>query len=33
MDNMIVQGLIWVAAAACMLLYFKRRRDRKSSIQ
>ncbi len=31
MDNTIVQGLIWVAAAGAMLAYFKRRRDRKSS--
>ena len=30
MDNTIVQALVWVAAAAVMLLYFKRRRDRKS---
>ena len=30
MDNTIVQALIWIAAAAAMLLYFKRRRDRKS---
>ena len=30
MDNPIVQALLWVAAAAVMLLYFKRRRDRKS---
>ena len=30
MDNTIVQVLLWVGAAAVMLLYFKRRRDRKS---
>ncbi len=30
MDNTIVQAGLWVATAVCMLLYFKRRRDRKS---
>ncbi len=30
MDSTIVQALVWVAAAGSMLLYFKRRRDRKS---
>jgi len=31
MDNIFVQGAIWVGAAATLLLYFKRRRDRKST--
>jgi hypothetical protein len=31
MDNTFVQAFLWVATAACMLLYFKRRRNRKSS--
>ncbi len=30
MDNIIVQAGLWVGAAAMLLLYFKRRRDRKS---
>lgn len=30
MDNMFVQGGLWVSAAAMLLLYFKRRRNRKS---
>ncbi len=33
MDNPIVQALLWVATAASMLLYFKRRRARKSNQQ
>jgi hypothetical protein len=31
MDNTIVQVLLWVGAAAAMLAYFKRRRNRKSA--
>ena len=31
MDNVIVQGLLWAAAAACLVLYMKRRRNRKMS--
>lgn len=30
MDNIFVQGALWVASAAVLLLYFKRRRTRKS---
>jgi hypothetical protein len=29
MNDMIVQGVLWVAAAGCLLLYMKRRRSRK----
>ena len=31
MDNIIVQGVLWIGAAATLLLYFRRRRDRKST--
>ncbi len=31
MDNVFVQVVVWIGAGASMLLYFKRRRDRKSS--
>ncbi len=31
MDNVIVQAVIWIGAGASMLLYFRRRRDRKTS--
>jgi hypothetical protein len=30
MDNVLVQAGIWVSAAATLLLYMKRRRDRKT---
>ncbi len=30
MDNVFVQAILWVATAVMMLLYFKRRRNRKS---
>jgi hypothetical protein len=30
MDNVIVQAGLWVGAAAFLLLYFKRRRSRKT---
>jgi hypothetical protein len=29
MDNVYVQGAMWVASAVTLLLYFKRRRARK----
>lgn len=29
LDNMIVQGALWVGSAATLLLYFRRRRSRK----
>jgi len=29
MDNLTIQGFVWMAGAATMLLYFKRRRKRK----
>jgi hypothetical protein len=29
MDNMVVQGVMWVAAGGLLLLYLKRRRNRK----
>ena len=31
MDNVFVQAVLWVGAAATLLLYFKRRRARKSA--
>jgi hypothetical protein len=31
MDNVFVQGVLWVGSAVALLLYFKRRRDRKST--
>ena len=30
MDSTFVQAFLWVAAGSLMLLYFKRRRNRKS---
>ncbi len=30
MDNIFVQAGLWVGAGATLLLYFKRRRDRKT---
>lgn len=30
MSDIVVQGALWVAAAGCLLLYMKRRRNRKS---
>jgi hypothetical protein len=29
MDSMIVQGALWIASAAVLVLYLKRRRNRK----
>jgi hypothetical protein len=29
MNSIVIQGLIWVAAAALLLVYLKRRRNRK----
>jgi hypothetical protein len=31
MNDIVVQGLIWVAAGGILLLYLKRRRNRKVS--
>ena len=31
MNDIVVQGLLWAAAAACLVLYMKRRRNRKMS--
>jgi hypothetical protein len=31
MNDIVVQGLLWAAAAGCLLLYMKRRRNRKVS--
>jgi len=31
MNDIVVQGLLWVAAAGCLILYMKRRRNRKMS--
>lgn len=31
MDNIFVQGVLWIGSAAALLFYFKRRRDRKST--
>ena len=30
MDNIFVQAGLWIGAATTLLLYFKRRRDRKT---
>jgi hypothetical protein len=30
MSNVWIQGLIWIAAAALLLVYLKRRRNRKT---
>jgi hypothetical protein len=30
MSNMVVQSLVWVGAAAILLVYLKRRRNRKT---
>jgi LPXTG-motif cell wall-anchored protein len=30
MENIVVQAGLWVGAAAALLLYFKRRRNRKT---
>jgi hypothetical protein len=30
MNNIVIQGLIWMAAAALLLVYLKRRRNRKT---
>lgn len=29
MENVFLQATLWVGSAACLLLYFKRRRNRK----
>jgi hypothetical protein len=29
MDDIVMQGLVWVAAGAILVLYLKRRRNRK----
>jgi hypothetical protein len=29
MDNLIVQALLWGGSGACLLMYLKRRRNRK----
>ena len=29
MNDIVVQGLLWVAAGSCLVLYMKRRRNRK----
>jgi hypothetical protein len=29
MNDIVVQGLMWVAAGGCLVLYLKRRRNRK----
>lgn len=29
--DIVVQGLLWVGAGACLLLYMKRRRNRKTT--
>jgi hypothetical protein len=31
MNDIVVQGLLWAAAATCLVLYMKRRRSRKIS--
>jgi hypothetical protein len=31
MNDIVVQGLLWVAAGGCLLLYMKRRRNRKTT--
>jgi hypothetical protein len=31
MNDIVVQGLMWVAAAGCLVFYLKRRRNRRIS--